>query len=132
MNNTVMLIGRVGNNPDLTTFPSGKKSVRFSLAVKEFAPDDAQAQTLWVTLEAWNGVAERAAATITKGREVAVNGRLALGSIDTKEKDGQSIEVHRPIVKLAGFHLCGPKPKTEEPPTQDEPQVPRRSSRKTA
>jgi len=132
MNNTVMLIGRVGNKPELTTFPSGKKRVRFSLAVKEFAPDDAEAQTLWVTVEAWNGVAERAAATISKGREVAVNGRLALGFIDTKEKDGQSIEVQRPIVKLAGFHLCGPKPKTEEAARQNEPQALRRGSRKTA
>ena len=132
MNNTVMLIGRIGNKPELTTFPSGKKRVRFSLAVKEFAPDDAEAQTLWVTVEAWNGVAERAAATITKGREVAVNGRLALGSMDTKEKHGQSIEVQRPIVKLAGFHHCGPKPKTDEPASQDQPQAPRRGSRKIA
>jgi len=132
MNNTVMLIGRVGNKPELTTFPSGKKRLRFSLAVKEFSPDDKEAQTLWVTVEAWNGVAERAAATITKGREVAVNGRLALGSIDTKEKDGQSIEVQRPIVKLAGFHLCGPKPGIEEPAIQPESQASRRGSRKSS
>jgi len=60
-----------------------------------------------------NGLGDRVMQTITKGREVLLTGRLAINTF-TKEVDGKTLEVHKPILKLTSFHLCGPKPTTAE------------------
>jgi len=113
MNNSITLIGHVGQNPKTLSFrTSDKKLVKFSLAVKEFSSADEDSKTLWVDVEAWNALASRVLATITKGREVAVQGRLAMTSY-SKSETGKAIEVAKPVVKLTGFHLCGKKPATK-------------------
>ena len=60
-------------------------------------------------VDAWNGLGERVAKYITKGREVVIFGRLFLSSYE-KEVEGQKITLVKPIVKLTSFHLCGSKP----------------------
>jgi hypothetical protein len=74
-----------------------------------------------------NGLGERVMKTITKGREVVLMGRLAINTF-TREVDGKTIEVHKPILKLSSFHLCGPKPASQE----DKPESSTKRSRKSA
>ncbi len=112
MNNQLTVVGYVGQAPRIVSFgDTGNKVVKFSIGVKEFS--NKEESTLWIDVDAWNGLGQRVTDTITKGREVVVTGRLAI-NIFTKEVDGKKIEIHKPILKLSSFHLCGPKPDSGE------------------
>lgn len=113
MNNCLTMVGYVGQKPEVRNFATGNKLVKFSIGVKEFSSTDEEQKTLWIDVEAWNGMGDRIAAAVTKGREIAVTGRLGLNSYLKDGDDGQQVEVTKPILKLSGFHLCGRKPKKE-------------------
>lgn len=115
MNNTIMVIGYVGQNPHTIAFEdTGNKVVKFSIAVKEFSSTSDENKALWLDVDAWNGLGDRVLKTITKGREVAVHGRLAL-TIFSKEVNGVKVDVTKPVIKLTSFHLCGRKPSSDAP-----------------
>jgi single-strand DNA-binding protein len=115
MNNSITLIGHVGQNPKALIFPaSDKKLVKFSIAVKEYSSSD-EDRTLWVDVEAWNELGKRVLDHITKGREVAIQGRLAMTSY-TKSNEGKTVDVTKPVVKLTSFHLLGKKPGARSAP----------------
>jgi single-strand DNA-binding protein len=112
MNNSITLIGHVGQSPKAISFTSSdKKLVKFTIAVKEFSSSN-EDKTLWVDVEAWNDLGQRVLDHITKGREVAIQGRLAVTSY-TKSNDGKTVEVTKPIVRLTSFHLLGKKPEAK-------------------
>ena len=114
MNNQLTIIGRVGQDPRAVSFAdTGNKVVKFSLGVTEYSNKKEEEKTLWIDVDCWNGLGDRVMQTITKGREVLLTGRLAINTF-TKEVDGKTVEVHKPILKLTSFHLCGPKPTTVE------------------
>lgn len=131
MNNILTIIGHVGQAPRAVSFPdTSNKVVKFSLAVTEYNSKKDEESTLWFDVDAWNGLGERVMATITKGREVMLVGRLAFNTY-TKEVDGKIVEVNKPIVKLTSFHLCGPKPKASEQPA-DAAEESKKRTRKSA
>jgi len=111
MNNQITVIGYIGNAPVPKQFDSGSRVVEFSVAVREYS-DPNEDKTLWLDVQAWNGIGDRVTKTITKGREVLINGRLTVQSF--KRNDGT--EVIKPVIKLNSFHLCGKKPQ----PTQND------------
>jgi single stranded DNA-binding protein len=112
MNNQLQLIGYVGkDDPETKVFPSGKKLTRFSMAVKDFSNKEDDAEPLWIDCEAWNGTGERVAAVVTAGREISVYGRLAKSEYTTTDKEGITVRVSKPVLKLLNFHLHGAKPK---------------------
>ena len=114
MNNSITLVGHVGQAPTAVSFDdTGKQVVKFSLAVKEFSSNTDEEKTLWIDVDAWGGLGDRVLATVTKGREVVIIGRLALSQY-TKEINGVSVPMAKPLVKLTSFHLCGRKPVAEE------------------
>lgn len=113
MNNTITIVGHVGQKPQTVSFgDTGNRVVKFSVAVKEFSSNSDEEKTLWLDVDAWNGLGERVLKTITKGREVVVNGRLAISTY-TKEEDGIKKQITKPVIKLTSFHLCGKKPQDE-------------------
>lgn len=112
MNNSLTVVGYVSQSAKIKRFPSGKQCVEFSVAVKEWELDDnGENRTLFLDVKAFNGVADRVLKTITKGREVVLNGRLAVESFTS----AQGKEVSKPIMKLVSFHLCGKKPEGQVP-----------------
>lgn len=114
MNNQLTIIGRVGQDPRAVSFAdTGNKVVKFSLGVTEYSSKKEEEKTLWIDVDCWNGLGDRVMQTITKGREVLLVGRLAINTF-SKEENGKTVEVHKPILKLTSFHLCGPKPTTAE------------------
>jgi single stranded DNA-binding protein len=126
MNNQITLVGRVGQAPSAKSFgDTGNKVVKFSIGVKEFSSNSEEKKTMWLDVDAWNGLGDRVLNLITKGREVVVIGRLALSKY-TKDINGEKVEMVKPVVKLSSFHLCGAKP-TEE--GEEEP-VEKKASRK--
>lgn len=110
MNNTIQIVGYVGQNPHAISFDdTGNKVVKFSVAVKEFSANKDENKTLWLDVDAWSGLGERVLKTITKGREVVTHGRLSLSTFN-KEVNGTKVEITKPVIKLTSFHLCGRKP----------------------
>ncbi len=107
MNNSITIIGHVGQNPTEKSFASGKKVVNFSVAVKEYGAAQENPQTTWFEVQAWNGLGDSVLANITKGREVLVQGRLILVRYKAKENDQLTVQ---PAINLSGYHLCGKKP----------------------
>ncbi len=128
MNNQITVVGYAGQAPTSVSFKdSDNKVVKFSVGVKEYSSKTEEDKTMWIDVDAWNGLGQRVLDTITKGREVVVTGRLAINHL-TREVDGQTIEVHKPILKLSSFHLCGPKPASQE----DKAESSTKRSRKSA
>jgi len=122
MNNSITIVGHVGQNPHTVSFgDTGNKVVKFSVAVKEFSSNTDEDKTLWIDVDAWNGLGERALKTITKGREVVVNGRLAIATYP-KEVNGVKVQMTKPVIKLTSFHLCGKKPASlDQSPAEEAP-----------
>ena len=109
MNNTVFVVGHVGQNPKVKVFDTGKRLANFSIAVKEYSANLEEPITLWFDVDAWEGLAERVQKTITKGREVVLSGRLSMTTY-TKEENGIKMQITKPVIKLTSFTLCGKKP----------------------
>jgi len=87
MINKVVLIGRLTKDPELRYTQSGIAVTRFTLAVdKGFKNQDGEKQADFIPITVWRGVAESCAKYLSKGRLVAVVGRIQTGSYD---KDGQ-------------------------------------------
>lgn len=88
LRNKVQLIGNLGNDPEIITLESGKKLAKFSLATNESYKDaDGQKQTKtdWHNLVAWSKTAEIIEKYVTKGKEIAIEGKLTNRSWDDKE-----------------------------------------------
>lgn len=114
MNNQVTFIGKVGAEPTSVTFTdSDNKLAKFSIAVAEYSPKQDNPDPMWIDVDAWGNLAGRVLDYITKGREVVISGRLTMVKYD-KEINGVTVKMTKPVVKLSGFHLCGPKPKAED------------------
>ncbi|MEO9477093.1 MAG: single-stranded DNA-binding protein [Cyclobacteriaceae bacterium] len=88
LKNSVQLIGRLGNDPEIKTFESGKKMASISLATNETYTNNKGEKvedTQWHNLVAWGKKADIAEKYLKKGAEIAIEGKLINRSY---EKDG--------------------------------------------
>jgi len=88
LKNKVQLIGNLGNAPEVRTLESGRKMARFTVATSESyhnAKGEKVNETQWHNLVAWGKLAEIAEKYLSKGKEVAVDGRLISRSYNDKE-----------------------------------------------
>jgi single-strand DNA-binding protein len=94
LKNKVQLIGNLGNDPEIITLESGKKLAKFSLATNE-SYKDASGQKIdkaeWHNLVAWGKTCDIIEKYLTKGKEVAVEGKLTSRSYETKEGEKRYI-----------------------------------------
>ena len=96
MLNRVVLIGRLTRDPELRTTSTGKSVVSFSIAVqkriKPQNPNDPDADFFRVT--AWGQTAEFVSNYMSKGRLVAVDGRLETRKfVDNQGANREVVEV---------------------------------------
>jgi single-strand DNA-binding protein len=88
MLNRVILIGRLTADPELRYTGSGIPVANFRIAVdRSFSSSSGERQTDFINIVAWRQRAEFAANYLTKGRLVAVDGRLQIREWTTQ--DGQ-------------------------------------------
>jgi len=90
LRNKVQLIGNLGNDPEIVNLESGKLLAKFSIATNESyknAQGEKVTDTQWHNVVAWGKTAEIIEKYVTKGKEVAIEGRLTSRSYD--DKDGQ-------------------------------------------
>jgi single-strand DNA-binding protein len=79
MYHTVILVGRLGRDPEMRYTPSGQAVTSFSVATdyQTKSPDgNWEKKTIWVRVTVWGKQAETASQYLKKGREVLIEGRL--------------------------------------------------------
>jgi single-strand DNA-binding protein len=88
LRNKVQLIGNLGNDPEIITMESGKKLAKFSIATNDTyknAQGERITDTQWHNVVAWGKTADIIESYVTKGKEVAVEGKLSHRSYDDKD-----------------------------------------------
>ena len=89
LKNNVQLIGRLGNEPEIRSFESGKKMATFSLATNEVYYNNQGEKiedTQWHNIVVWGKKADTVETYLRKGSEIALTGKLVNRSY---EKDGE-------------------------------------------
>lgn len=90
LRNKVTLIGHTGKDVEIITFENGGIKASVTLATNDYytnAQGEKVEDTQWHNLVAFGKVAEIMQKYVTKGKEIAVEGKLTYRSYDTQ--DGQ-------------------------------------------
>lgn len=124
--NKVILLGNLGQDPELRYTPSGAAVTTLSLATNEVWKDNdgnKQERTEWHRVVLWRKQAELAGEWLKKGSKVYVEGRLQTRSWE--DKDGNK----RYITEVVGDTLTMLDSKSEggrgmEPPSSEMPESP--------
>lgn len=77
--NKVMLIGRLGHEPEMRYTPSGRPLTKFQLATNRSwttADGEKKTETEWFNIVAWGKLAEICNQYLKKGQQVYIEGRL--------------------------------------------------------
>ena len=88
LRNKVQLIGNLGNDPEIINLESGKTLAKFTIATNESYTNtkgEKITDTQWHNVVAWGKTAQIIEKYITKGKEVAIEGKLTSRSYDDKE-----------------------------------------------
>jgi single-strand DNA-binding protein len=98
LRNKVSLIGRLGANPEVLKFETGRTLARFTLATNEPIKVNGtwQEQTQWHSITAWGKTAEIIQRILIKGQEIMLEGRLVQQNYETKtgeKRFGTTIEL---------------------------------------
>lgn len=120
--NTVTLTGRLGSDLELKFTKTGTAVTGASLAVESGFGESKK--TLWIGIDLWGKTAESASKYLSKGKKIAISGRL-----DQSEyvKDGKTIQKTRVVVENWTFADSDKGGSAERPPRQE---APRQEARK--
>ncbi len=109
LKNKVQLIGNLGNAPEIKNTEKGRKLAKFSIATNETyynAKGEKVVETQWHNVVAWGKIADVVEKYLSKGTEVAIEGKLMNNNYT--DKDGNKrffTEIH-----INELLLIGPKP----------------------
>jgi single-strand DNA-binding protein len=110
--NKVILLGRLGSDPEVRTLPNGGKTASFSLATSEsYNNKDGQKveQTEWHRVELWESLANIAEQYLKKGDMLYVEGKIKT----EKWTDKEGIEHTGVKIRGNSLQLIGGKSKSE-------------------
>ncbi|MCA0131407.1 single-stranded DNA-binding protein [Winogradskyella alexanderae] len=88
LRNKVQLIGNLGNDPEIINLESGKTLAKFAVATNESyknAQGEKVTDTQWHNIVAWGKTAQIVEKYVTKGKEVAIEGKLTTRSWEDKD-----------------------------------------------
>ena len=83
--NSVILIGRLTQDPQVSTLDSGHTLCRFSIAVNRRFSRNGENQADFINIVTWDALAQNCVKYLVKGSQVAVQGSIQTGSY---ERDG--------------------------------------------
>ena len=124
MLNKIMLIGRLGSDPEIKYTNSGSAVASFSMALTEYWRDKQstkQEKTEWVNVVAWERLADQAQSFLQKGSLVFVEGKLQTRSWD----DQQGQKKYKTEVVANQFRFLDSR--SEKPQHSEAPQQPQES-----
>lgn len=117
--NKVILVGRLGQNPEVRYTPSGAAVANFSLATNETWVDKSgqkQERTEWHRIVVWGKLAELCGQYLAKGRQAYVEGRLQ--TRQWQDKDGQTkytTEIQAQTIQFLGATAGAGAPRDQAP-----------------
>jgi len=85
LRNKVQLIGNLGQEPEITNLDSGRKVAKFSIATNDYfynKAGDKIEDTQWHNVVAWGKTADIIEKYVSKGQEIALEGKLTSRSYD--------------------------------------------------
>lgn len=104
--NKVILLGNVGNEPELRQIPNGGAVVNFSLATSESWKDkntgNQETRTEWHRVVAFNRLAEIIAEYVKKGSQIYIEGQLRTRKWDKDGVTQYSTEVVASEMQILG------------------------------
>ena len=106
--NKIILVGNVGQDPDIQETGSGTKVAHLSLATNRRTSgngDELQERADWHRLTMWNRLAQFTEDYVSKGDRIYVEGRL---EYDSYERDGVTIPTAD--VNVRELVLLSPRP----------------------
>ncbi len=103
--NSVVIVGRAGQDAEIRYFESGKIKTSFSLAANRWDSKTKSEVTDWFNVDVWDKQAEFAGEYVKKGRLVAVDGRITTN----KWKDVSGEEKERYLIVANTIKLLGSK-----------------------
>ena len=106
--NSALIVGRVGQDPEIKYFESGKSKTTFSVAVNRYNFKTRQNDTDWFNIQLWDKKAESAAEWIKKGALVAIDGRIMISK--WQAPDGEMVE--RYLINATDYSFVGGKRET--------------------
>ena len=110
LKNMVRLSGNLGQDPEVKYFDNGRAKAEFSIAVNEKYIDkksgEKKEHTEWVSIVAWDNVAQFVEKLLRKGSRIIVDGKIR--SESWKDKDGNTR--YKTFVLLDEFQMEGAGP----------------------
>jgi single-strand DNA-binding protein len=105
--NKVIILGRLGQDPELKYTPSGAAVCNFSLATSETWTDKNSGQknekTEWHRIVVWGKLAELCNQYLSKGRQAFVEGKIQTRSWDDKDGNKRyTTEISASTVQFIG------------------------------
>ena len=118
--NKVMLLGNLGRDPEVRTFPNGDSVCNFSIATstswKDKASGEKKEKTEWHNIVMYRKLAEIAGEYLKKGSSVFVEGSLQTRKWQTKEgQDRYTTEIAADTMQMLG----GRDNRNSEPSSSD-------------
>jgi single-strand DNA-binding protein len=117
--NKVMIIGRLGRDPEMRYTPSGRPVTTFSVATSRSwttSKGDRRTETEWFNVVAWSNLAEICNQYLEKGKQVYIEGRLQ--TRHWEDDDGQrhsSVEiVANEMIILSNRHVSNESQNTQD------------------
>lgn len=105
--NKVILIGRLGKDPEVRAFEGGTKKASFTLATSEIYKDKEGKkveQTEWHNIVCWRNLAEIAEKYLTKGKQIYLEGRLR-----TRSWEDNGVKKYVTEIEATTFTMLGSK-----------------------
>lgn len=105
--NKVIILGRLGQDPELAYTPSGAAVCNFSVATSESWNDkntgQKQERTEWHRIVVWGKLAELCNQYLSKGRQAFIEGKLATRSWEDKDNNKRyTTEIVASTVQFVG------------------------------
>lgn len=94
--NQINIVGNLTEDPELRYTPNGAAVVNFRVAVNRRIKDEATGQwkdgdASYFTVNAWRGLAENVAESLSRGTRVVVVGSLRMRSYETRDGEKRTV-----------------------------------------
>jgi single-strand DNA-binding protein len=113
--NKVILIGRLGKDPELKYLPNGTPMAKFSLATDSSYKDangEKKERTEWHNIVAWSKLAEICSQYLTKGKQVYIEGSIQSQQWEDKQTGAKRTKYE---IIARNMTMLGSRADTERP-----------------
>lgn len=124
--NKVIIVGHLGNDPEMRTMPNGEQVANISVATSESWTDknsgERKTQTEWHRIVFYRRQAEICGQYLQKGSQVYIEGRLKTRKWqDNNGQDRYTTEIQGDVLQMLGNRQDEPKSQSKSQPKSNKP-----------